>query len=381
MAHLLILDGVSSALSRQRGAVGAQAGHSIYWLAHSLAETESLPLAGGARLISGRVSGALARPAMLIEPVQLGALLRHWRIELVHAHYGFQSLLPLALPRRLPLVVTIMGGDVLPDQYYRGRFRPPLTNALLERANAITVKSDFLERAVLRINPAWQPKIERITWGIDTDSFRPDLPTGDLRAHLNLPAGALIFFDLRLAQPFYRKHIIMQAFARLPRTLPAVLVVSEYRAEPAYLSHLHELAQASGVADRVRFVGGISHEHMPLYLALADIAVAIPPSDGMPQSLYESMACGAYPIMGDLPQYAEVLQNGVNGTLIPLTDDDNAQIETLAAAMQAAAENPTMREAVAQQNRAQIVALADRKAETAKMNTIYARLLDAAPPR
>jgi glycosyltransferase involved in cell wall biosynthesis len=115
----------------------------------------------------------------------------------------------------------------------------------------------------------------------------------------------------------------------MPRILAAaptaVLLVTEYRADEAYAARLRTLAQAAGVAERVRFIGHVDHASMPSLYSLAEVVVSVPSSDGLPQSLFEAMACGAPIVLGRLPAYEEVVHDGAEALLVPLASSAVAE--------------------------------------------------------
>ena len=375
MGRILIIGGAASTLTFRRGLTGAEAGHEIYWYT---ARPDNLVDVPSNRIIlmpSGRYP-RWRNVYRLLDPIHLAWITRRFHIDLIHVHYASQFLLPLGMCSRIPVVVTTMGGDILVDQEFNGVWRPYLIRLMLNRATVITAKSAFIGAAISRINPAWEDKIERIIWGVNTEIFRPGLPTDHLRKKYDIPDNAIVFFDLRLAQSFYNKHLILRAFAQLDPSLNAALLVSEYLGRKDYIHRLHELAQSLSIAHRVHFVGGIDHADMPAYLALATAIISIPVSDGMPQSLYEAMACGAYPIMGDLPQYAEILKNDQNSSLIPLGDEE-ATVTELRDTMYRVATDSEMRNRVCQANRAYIVKNADQSSQSTQVNAIYSRLMSS----
>jgi glycosyltransferase involved in cell wall biosynthesis len=119
----------------------------------------------------------------------------------------------------------------------------------------------------------------------------------------------------------------------------------------------------------MRFLN-ITHQEMPAYFNLADIMVTIPRSDGMPQSLYEAMACGTYPIMGNLESYRELIQDGVNGRLVEVSD-----VEALGEAMHWAAAHPEHRKTAAVINRQRVIEIADKNTQDQLVNSLYDELL------
>ena len=382
MANILVIGNKSSVLVGRRGKVGLQGGHQIYWYTdasnHVSPEDENDPVT--ARLHSRFKTKALIKLAQLVEPIYINYLVRKLRVDLVHVHWANQLLIPFGIPRKIPVVVSAMGGDVMPDRsllHNRSRFT---ITRMLKRASVITSKSQHMDEAIRSIDPGLVSKIQRINWGVDTTHFIDDLDCQELRDEWKIPEGSTIFFDMRSAKPFYRKEIIMEAFARIKDQINAVLMISEFNdgsdESQEYLRDLHNIAEEMGVTNSVRFVGSIPQNEIPKYYNLADIGISIPPSDGMPQSLFEMMACGTYPIIGDLKQYREVITNGNGATMVPVgTSDDH--IEALADAMLNAAKNPGMRKVMATRNRNLVCEIANEKEQFRRMNSIYKELLES----
>jgi glycosyltransferase involved in cell wall biosynthesis len=55
---------------------------------------------------------------------------------------------------------------------------------------------------------------------------------------------------------------------------------------------------------------------------VADVAVSIPSSDGMPATIFEAMASLTPLIVSDLPAYDEVVVDGESGIRVPLKDEN-----------------------------------------------------------
>ena len=131
---------------------------------------------------------------------------------------------------------------------------------------------------------------------------------------------------------------------------------------------LRQLASDLGIERHVRFVGMIPYLDMPLWYNLSDAVVMVPRSDGMPNSLLEAMACGTVPILARLPQYAELLQHGVNGFLV------NPHDEELAQAVLMVLSDPGMKARMGVTNRTTIIDIGDQDREMSRMEEWYHKL-------
>jgi glycosyltransferase involved in cell wall biosynthesis len=158
--------------------------------------------------------------------------------DVLHVHYAGNKLGTMAtLSGVHPLVVTVMGGDVQPEQHAGGlpRLERRATRRLLQEADLILAKSDALRPEIARVGP-FEAKTETVRWGVDPELFRarPDEASA-LRARLGLRADDRVILSPRLLRPLYNIHMLVDALpgllAREPR---AVVLLSEHRAEPEY---------------------------------------------------------------------------------------------------------------------------------------------------
>jgi glycosyltransferase involved in cell wall biosynthesis len=363
--RILIIGNPCSPLTQERGLVGRKGGYGIYWYSAPKAELKDLNDAFSPPLNRFRF-------APLYSPLFLTKVIKNLQPDLIHTFYAYQQLDTLVIARFRPLVLTLMGAEVLPEQRFNGRRRWPI-KMMLDSADIITSKSSFMDEALDKIgNYAY--KIRRITWGVDAQRFRPGLDVSSLRQKWDIQQDDLVFFSPRICQPFYNQHLIIQSFAHFLNqagsSRKAKLIVSELFPEEAYCQKLRKLVTGLNLKEHVRFVGAIEYQEMPSYFNLADIMVAIPPSDGMPHSLYEAMACGTYPVLGKLPQYHELIQDGVNGRLVTVGD-----INGLMEAMCSVSENLEQRKSAAIINRQRILEIADKDVQERLMISIYDELI------
>jgi glycosyltransferase involved in cell wall biosynthesis len=294
--------------------------------------------------------------------------------DVFHVHYAYSTWgwLAGALGAR-PLVVSIMGGDVLFEE--QGAPTPrgiALTKRLLGAADRITAKSDFLISVLDQLG-GYGSKAVRIIWGVDPEQFRP-LDASALRADYGIPAGARIILSPKILQPFYNIDVLVEAMAPVVSQVPeAHLVITEYGADPLYRAKIDEQIERLGLAGHVSFVGHVPHDRMPLFYSLAEVAVGIPHSDGLPQTLLEAMACGVPNVVGRLDRYGEITKDGES---VLFADIEPASI---ADAIIRLLKDEALRKSIAARGREIVVNVASFPHDVRRMELIYRAL--AAQPR
>lgn len=237
--------------------------------------------------------------------------LRQTRPDVVHVHfaYAYYAWMAGILGCR-PLVVTVMGGDVLfEEQGAPTREGKWLTLQLLRRADYITSKSHHLT-SVLDELGGFGGKTERIVWGIPVSEYRR-ADASELRAALGVAPDRRVILSPRILQPLYRVHLLVEALPRIVERHPeALLLITEYGADPVYRAQIADRVTELGLGEHVLFCGAVPHERMREYYWAADVAVSVPRSDGMPQTLLEAMACETPNVLNKLSRYQEIVTHG-----------------------------------------------------------------------
>lgn len=85
---------------------------------------------------------------------------------------------------------------------------------------------------------------------------------------------------------------------------------------------LEQRAADKGVAERVRFLGRVPREQMPLYMAAADYVGLYSGYEGLSHVILESLRAGTPVIASDKGGNPEAVRHDVNGLLVPYRDAD-----------------------------------------------------------
>ena len=167
-----------------------------------------------------------------------------------------------------------------------------VSEGLRERLSTLGIQSD---------------RIRVLRNGVDVDLFRP-VEKQTTRERLGLAGRVLVSVGNLVRLKGH--ELIIQALVDMPST--TLLVVGR---GPERLS-LEALAQAVGVAGRVRFLEPVPQVQLRDIYSAADALILASSSEGWPNVLLESMACGTPVIATDIPGAREIIDAPEVGLLL-----------------------------------------------------------------
>jgi glycosyltransferase involved in cell wall biosynthesis len=125
-----------------------------------------------------------------------------------------------------------------------------------------------------------------------------------------------------------------------------------------------------GVEERVVLLPSLSPEQLGALFRRSQVSVSPSEHDGTPNTLLEAMACGSFPLAGDLESIREWIEPGVNGLLF-----DPANPQSLAQDILRALADEPLRTAAAQLNQRLIAERGTYEMGMAKAEQLYERLI------
>ncbi|MEB3200286.1 MAG: glycosyltransferase family 4 protein [Synechococcaceae cyanobacterium] len=203
---------------------------------------------------------------------------------------------------------------VYEQQTYRQLLHPGLAQQTTRRAyraaDSIVAVSSGVKAAVEADLP--HPHVHCVPNGVDLDRFAPPPP-------LQEPPGSRPFTIgfCGTLRPWHGVEDLLVAFASHHRRSPQshLLIIGDGPQRAA----LEARAEALDLGEAVRFVGAVSHDHMPASLARLDVAVApYQPMEKMyfsPLKIFESMAMGLCTVAADLGDIPRIIDDGRSGLL------------------------------------------------------------------
>ena len=225
----------------------------------------------------------------------------------IDAHYFYPdgvAAVMLGKYFRKPVVITARGTDInLIPQFALPR---KMIMWAAERANGIVTVCNALKDEITGLGVV-NKNIVALRNGVDLQRFHP---TDRAAARAALGIDGFTILSVGLLDPRKGHDIPIRALAELPDVR---LMIAGSGPD---LKKLQDLAAASGVADRVVFLGPIPQTALAQYYNAADVLVLASSREGWANVLLESMACGTPVIASNVWGTPEVVSSPEAGLLM-----------------------------------------------------------------
>lgn len=272
-------------------------------------------------------------PLMLIAGI--GAVLRRARRmkpAVLHAHWLLPNGFIGAVVSRMlgiPLVISVPGSDAQIAQ------ANPLFKSMAQMAmwqsSLLTANSEDLRDAVVDVG-AERDKFDLIIYGTDPNKLKPEQKgVAELRQSLNIPEDAVVLLAVGRMVPKKGFDVLLKALAD-PALADSTLANSALAGRPVvavmigegnYWQAWQELAQTLAISDKLRWVGNVPVDQIPIYYNLADMllnpAVRLP-VDGLNVCVLDAMSCGKPVIGSNVAGNALAIADGETGFMVPEQD-------------------------------------------------------------
>ncbi len=264
----------------------------------------------------------LYHPETLRQQINFSGFLRRERIQIMHS-YNFYSNV-FAIPAARLAGVPVILASIRDRGVYLTPAKKRLQKSVCSMADKILVNADAIHDWLLEENyPA--AKIRVIKNGIDMSLYEKSCHCGALRKELDIPENAPLIIMLSRLDP--KKGVVdfINAAAQLNTLHPEAiyliagekLISHEGSLDPESVYHreLLQLVNALGMKDKIIFAGHRSD--VPQILAEATVSVLPSHSEGLSNTLLESMAAGVPVVATTAGGNPELVVEGVTGFLVP----------------------------------------------------------------
>lgn len=241
----------------------------------------------------------------------------------------------------IPYVLSLRGGDVpgfMGKELARMHgLAMPVTKRVWSAASAIVVNSEGLHQLAQRTVP--DRTVEVVPNGIDLDLFCPVRRAGT-------PGGKVrLLFVGRLANQKGLPYLL-QALAGLEKAIIDRIEVELVGSGPEE-ARLRSMSAGLDLSSVVRFAGWVPRVEIVEHYQRADVFVLPSLDEGMPNVVLEAMACGMPILATDIRGNRELVQDNMNGLLVPTED-----VESLVRALRELVTNDGLRARMGEKSRA-----------------------------
>ena len=253
--------------------------------------------------------------------LEIALMLKNIKPDILHAHYlghfGIIAGLYGKIFRFKPIVLSAWGSDILYDA--KG-FKKILIKLSMEIADLITCDGINSKEAMVKLGMS-PSKIRIIYHGVDTDLFSPDKRDrkliGDLFGNEDFPAVVC-------ARALNSRGGIETFIKSIP------IILSEFPDTKFLIigdgvdkKRLMKLARFMGLCNSLKFLGYISHEDLPRFLASSDIYVSPSLLDGgVAVATLDAMSCSVAPIVTDVGDNKMWIKDAKNGFVVDINRPD-----------------------------------------------------------
>jgi glycosyltransferase involved in cell wall biosynthesis len=237
--------------------------------------------------------------------------------ELVHAlRIPFEGMLAINTPAKIPVVVSTWGNDL--TLHAQGSFfMSRLTRATLYRADGLITDTQrdihlsyqmgfIAGKPTLTLPGSGGIRLSEIEKASKSEKLPEELP--------DVP----IIVNPRGQRPgSLRQDIFFQAVRKVIDQLPHVLFVC-----PSLQGDIESerCVDKLGIQSKTRLWPRLSQAQLWKLFQKSQVFVSPSVHDGTPNSLLEAMACGCFPVVGNIDSMKEWVETGVNGILVDASD-------------------------------------------------------------
>jgi len=291
---------------------------------------------------------------------QVRKTLETLEIDLVHSlRIPFEGMLGAFAEPKMPLVASVWGNDFT----LHARSSPGMTYHTRQALSRVDALHADCTRDI-RMAADWGFRPDRPTivlpggGGVARCLFKPAFPEmeslrPEVRKQLeDLPKDSPIVVNPRGFRAYVRNDTFFRSIPGVVERVPGTMFLCPAMAGEAEADRWLDQLK---IEQSVRLLPKLSQEEIAMVYRMSTVMVSPSEHDGTPNTFLEAIACGCFPVVGDLASLREWVIDGDNGFLV---DPDDP--EALAQATSLALMNAELREQARKTNQDLIDERADR---------------------
>ena len=228
--------------------------------------------------------------------------------DVIHAHWTISGLIALLVGKwyKKPVVLTVHGSDI---NVLNKKFLLKLLNGfILSHMDCVIAVSPVLEETLRKMG-VMQERLRYIPNGVDIEEFYP--------VSTDYPVTNRILWVGRMSKE-KGLDILIKAMREVVQDVPQaqLILVGDGPERGA----VEQMIKDYHLGEHIHLEGLQSHLEMPRYFRMSQIFVLPSAYEGFPLVVLEALASGLPCIASNVGGIQAVIENGVNGYLVPPKD-------------------------------------------------------------
>ncbi|REB09914.1 N-acetyl-alpha-D-glucosaminyl L-malate synthase BshA [Sporosarcina sp. BI001-red] len=256
---------------------------------------------------------------------RIGQVVEEQHLDLLHVHYAVPHAVSAVLAKDMiqsdiGIITTLHGTDVTILGH-----DPALRNTVkygIDKSDITTAVSNSLRKETIElIEPV--KDIMTIYNFIDEETYHP-VESESLREDFDIKKDEKVVIHISNFRSVKRIPDLIRAFAKITEKVPAKLLLV---GEGPEMPRIRRLVDMLGVTDEVLFTG--RRDDLPDLLSISDVMVLPSEKEAFGLVILEGFACGVPAVGTTAGGIPEVIEDGVNGHIVPIGDPDAIAEKTL----------------------------------------------------
>lgn len=249
----------------------------------------------------------------------LKKIIKHFKPDVLHAHYATSYGLVGALSGFHPYIISSWGTDVMkfPNKNFVAK---SILKYNFKSADALCATSNTIKDC---IHEVIEKEVRVVPFGVDLENFSPK----KVKSLFN--ESDFVLGSIKPLEELYNIDILIKSFAALYSKYPQLklLIAGEGSAEKS----LMELADKLKVNDAVTFTGRIPFHEISKYYNMIDVLVNISEYESFGVSVIEAMACEKPVIVTNVGGLKDIVKDDSLGLKVEVRNEEQttAAIESL----------------------------------------------------
>jgi glycosyltransferase involved in cell wall biosynthesis len=286
-------------------------------------------------------------------------IIKHFKPDVLHAHYATSYGLVGALSGFHPFIISSWGTDVMkfPNKNFVAK---SILKYNFKNADVLCATSNTIKEYIAQVTAK---EVSVVPFGINTEIFKPE------KSESLFESDKFVLGSIKPLETLYNIDVLINSFAVLRNKHGnlKLLIVGEGAAEP----ELKALVEKLGLTADVKFTGRVPFNEISNYYNMIDVLVNISEYESFGVSVIEAMACEKPVVVTNVGGLKEIVKDDSVGLKVEV-----GNVEETAAAIEKLVSDKELYKQIALNSRTHVVENYDWQVNLKQMIRIYNDVLN-----